>query len=170
MARKKPVTNVAVQKGGCTCDKCKQACHNNPGWMTPAEARAAIKAGNADKLMLDYLLASPENVFVLCPASRGRGGDRAPNSDELYGDADFLSRFLGIASKGRCVFHEDNGNCALHDTDYKPTQCRDDYLCTDEGPDNYDMAKHWESAEAKALVREWMALVSLEAKTLDECF
>ena len=35
----------------CSCPKCVNLCRRNPGWMTPAEARAVIAAGRADTVL-----------------------------------------------------------------------------------------------------------------------
>lgn len=151
----------------CLCDKCKSLC-KNPGWMTPAEARAAIAAGLAEKLMLDYLCGEP-NIYVLCPASVRHEGGRAPNTGELNGGGVFMLTSRP-STKGRCTLQAADGLCSIHASGFKPKQCRECLGCDGSGPDNYVMAAEWSNPEAQALTREWMALVGLHESELAECW
>jgi Fe-S-cluster containining protein len=151
----------------CSCSKCRSLC-SNPGWFTPEEAERAIEAGYADKMMIDYLVGEP-NIYILAPASKGCEKDRAPNTDELFGSG--LSRFVTRGTtKGKCVLNKD-GLCFIHDTDFKPLQCRSAMACEgDVGLDNTQMGEMWRNPEAQALVRRWMALVDLGEEVFEECF
>jgi hypothetical protein len=137
--------------------------------MTPIEAKAAIAAGLAGKLMLDYLCGEP-NTYVLCPASVGHEGDRAPNTGELSGGRSLLTMMLTPPVKGRCTLQMADGLCSIHASGFKPRQCRESLGCIGSDPDNYAMAEDWNSLEAQALTREWMALVGLAESELEECW
>jgi hypothetical protein len=153
----------------CSCPKCVQLCRHAPGWMSPDDARKAIGAGHAPKLMVDYLLKSEGNIYVLGPATRGQEGYRAKNTDELFGGGSIFDMFIrSPPPKGVCTFFNKD-RCTLHTTDFKPRQCRETYGCSKEGPNNYAMAEDWNNPEAQALVREWMKLVGLEEDVLEEC-
>jgi hypothetical protein len=125
--------------------------------MTPAEARLAIEKGFGPKLMKDWLepcrqLGNIEKIFVLCPASRGYEGCDGP---EMPFSAIFVARAW---SKGVCTFLEKN-KCAIHDSGFKPLQCREALACDDEQnekcPDNYEMAKLWDTEEGRETVKLW---------------
>lgn len=151
----------------CACPKCVSLC-SNPGWFSPDEARTAIAAGHAEKLMLDYLTSEP-TIYVLCPASAGREKLRALNTGELFGGRSLFAAFISPRAKGQCVFLSDHG-CAIHASGFKPKQCREAFGCTGKGPDNYAMAALWDNPEAQALVRSWMTQVGLEERELEECY
>ena len=140
----------------CSCPKCVEACRHNPGWMTPAEAKLAIAAGYADRLMRDWLepsdeVGNDERLYVLAPASFFCEGDDAP-------ELDWLELTLGVG-KGQCTFL-DGERCSLHESGFKPRQCREALCCTDppSGPDNYEMARLWQGAEGSAVLSEWARL------------
>lgn len=159
----------------CSCEKCVSLCRQNPGWFAPEEARAAIAAGLAGKLMLDYFTGRPP-IFLLCPASAGLEGKRAPNTEELLGVDGLLSALLlnsfSMKSKGACVFL-DGDRCRIHDSGFKPVQCRTSLACqpyeTSNSDFNLKTAERWNNPEAQALVREWMATVGLSESELAQC-
>jgi hypothetical protein len=147
---------------------------HNPGWFTPEEARIAVAAGYAGRMMLDWLEPDPavgnaERIWVLAPASEGHGGDKAP---EL---PDFQSFFAAAASswcKGRCVMLIDR-RCSIHESGFKPLQCHlmngcdEAHLNTPTDPaSNYSVARLWDTALGREVVREWrVALPQMEEKT-----
>ena len=62
---------------------------------------------------------------------------------------------LGFAKKGRCTFLEDD-RCSIHDSGFKPKQCRECLGCQKHnGPDNYEMARHWDTKEGKEALAVW---------------
>lgn len=147
----------------CDCPKCVNLCQQNPGWMTPAEAMQAMDAGLAHRLMRDWLepshqLNNPERLYVLAAASLGCEGRDAP-------EFSFFELFWGYAKKGRCTFLE-NDLCTIHDSGFKPKQCRESLGCLRKtGPDNYEMARHWDNAEGRAALQRWQELVGADAES-----
>jgi Fe-S-cluster containining protein len=137
----------------CHCDDCVSLCYRNPGWMTPAEAMQAMDAGLAHRLMRDWLepsgkLGNTERLYVLAAASIRCEGQDAP-------EFSWAELMLGFASKGRCTFLE-NDRCSIHDSGFKPKQCRESLGCERKsGPDNYEMARHWDSDEGRAALDRW---------------
>src|SRR5437763_1870083 len=105
---------AAAKKEACSCPKCVHLCERNPGWMTPQEARDAIAAGLAARLMKDWLEPCEElknecRIFVLAPAACGHEGTTAPE----------MGPFAFFWIKGQCTFLRD-GLCELHNTTFKP--------------------------------------------------
>ena len=139
----------------CNCSKCRALCSRNPGWPLPAEARAAIEAGYANRYMRDWLepdedIGNTDRIFVIAPAARGYGGSDAPEM-ELF-DFNF--------KKGRCVFFVKNA-CELHASGFKPIQCRMALGCREnECPDNYDIARAWNTVEGREVVELWQKEIS----------
>ena len=143
----------------CKCKECISRCKSYPGWMMPDEAQRAIDAGRAEDLMLDYFcpdskVGNTENIYVLVPASIGHRGALAP--------------FLGFevmfgGPSERCVMLED-GLCTIHDSGFKPRQCRSVFACRGEGDSKYDIVPAWRAPEALALVERWKSLVGFEAE------
>lgn len=134
--------------GSCKCSVCVGACEKNPGWMSPPEAMRAIAAGYGGQLMVDWWEPSAnygndERIYLLCPASAGHQADMAPE----------MSFFDFSFTKGRCTFLED-GLCAIHDSGFKPMQCRT--MIHDEEQSGYasnmEMIRLWDNAEAQRLV------------------
>ena len=89
----------------CSCWRCVQACKDNPGWMTPEEASAAMEARLAHRLMRDWLepcgeVGNNDRIYVLAPASEGCEGEDAPE-----GGIDLLAEIFGgdAWTKGRCM-------------------------------------------------------------------
>ena len=100
-------------KESCKCDKCKKACENKPGWFIPGEAERVAEYLNISleelfraKLMVDWWVSSPEDIFILAPAIKYE----EPGS-EYPGDP-----------TGECVFFID-GLCEIHPV--KPFECKE---------------------------------------------
>lgn len=143
----------------CKCLDCQHLCLN-PGWFTPKEAETAIEEGYADKLMLDYYILKDSNIYILCPASNGCEKNRSKNTGEL--------RFL--SNKGRCTLQKE-GMCTIHNTSFKPLQCRSAMGCKEgHGLDGLQMAKKWDNQKARDLIKKWMALVDLDESVMHECW
>jgi Fe-S-cluster containining protein len=141
----------------CSCAKCVECCENNTGWMTPAEAAAAIKAGHAKSLMRDWLepdgiIGADERVYLLAPASEGCEGGDAP-------EASWVSLLLDNFTKGQCVFLTD-GLCSIHDSGFKPLQCRvdnTDYNEPSHQASNWSVARLWNTEEGRDILAMWHA-------------
>lgn len=132
----------------CTCEKCVKACERIPGWMTPDEARKAIDAGFAGRLMLDWWIEqNGEELFVLTPAVVGREGGQS-------------AWWPG----GRCTFLRDS-RCEIHSSGFKPIHCRLALLCDDTVNEKAfvdpkgDVAKLWHTETGRALIEKWRALM-----------
>jgi Fe-S-cluster containining protein len=151
----------------CRCAQCRAACNHAPGWMTMEEAEAAIKAGLAKKLMVDWWETHPEHIMLLCPAAVGREGKRACTLDELGGAVEVV---FGGKGKGRCTFFKDN-KCELHTSGFKPEECRLTFACA---PDRYGyderkkLAMSWDSARGKAVVKRWAKEVKFDMPNFRE--
>lgn len=146
-----------MTKSSCACAKCVAIC-NNPGWMTPEEAEAAIAAGLGPRLMADWMepcseLGNAERVFIICPASEGYEGGNA--RDFEFNELLMMAFGPGLITKGRCNFLRDDHRCELHDTPHKPKQCRECFGCRPDGPDNYEMGRLWNNETAQALIEKW---------------
>jgi hypothetical protein len=143
--------------------------------MTVAEANAAMDAGLAGNLMRDWFfpdkrLGNEENIYMLCPATIGRGGLDAPQLAEMFGiidisDAELLSCILtGIVKRRsfRCGFLTDDKRCAIHESGFKPIVCREALRCNkqiDAGAvHKIELAPEWDTDAGRATVARWYAL------------
>ena len=94
----------------CTCDICKAACVNKPGWFLPGETEKAAKhlKLSMKKFFNQYLgvdwWVGSNPIFVLAPAIVG-----ASAGSEYPGDP-----------RGQCVFFT-KGLCGIHPV--KPFEC-----------------------------------------------
>lgn len=153
----------------CTCERCVALCKKNPGWFTPEEAKAAIEAGHAKSMMLDYYVSDP-NIWILSPAVVGREAYRAPNTEECFGGASlFAVMFSAAGTKGRCVFLGTDDRCQIYEQSFRPRQCRECFGCKPVGPDNHVMMALWNTPAGQALVNEWMEIVDFDRDLLEEC-
>ena len=148
----------------CLCSRCVSLCLKVPGWPTPSEARAMICAGLAGKLMRDWWepddkLGNTERIYVLCPAVEGCEGQDAK---EISVDHMF-SFFTGGISLGRCVFLSRKNLCQIHDTTYKPVQCRGAYGCRKRDSNmlqKLPVAKMWRGKMGAMVLAEWKAALA----------
>jgi hypothetical protein len=121
----------------CSCRICLSYCQR-PGWWTVEQAGRALKAGYADRMMLEI---SPERTFgVLSPAFKGNEGNLAMQF---------------FADQG-CTFLQDN-LCELFGTGLQPLECR---FCHHSrvglGPKCHAaLEKHWHSPDGQKLVLRW---------------
>jgi hypothetical protein len=140
--------------------------------MLPEEARGAMRAGMADKLMMDWFTPDSEydnreNIYALCPATSefgdggfGCGGTHAPTTDEI-----FPRRFSLFWIGGRdplpipCGLLKDN-RCTIHDSGFKPIECRMVRGCTDDNLTRRTVVKSWDTDEGRAVIAEWKAMVA----------
>jgi len=152
----------------CTCEKCVECCKRAPGWMLPEEARGAMRAGMADKLMMDWFTpdseyGNRENIYSLCPATSafgsggfGCGGTHAPTTDEIFGNG--FSIFGRRQNPIPCGLLKDN-LCSIHDSGFKPIECRMVRGCTDDNTTRREVVKSWDTDEGRAVIAEWKAMV-----------
>lgn len=130
----------------CSCDICKAYCIR-PGWWTVEEALRAIKAGYANRMMLEI---SPGFTFgVLSPAFKGCEKNFALQEYARFG----------------CNFLK-NGLCELFDTGLEPLECRFcHHLRKGLGQKCHaDIEKDWQTPAGQALVKKWAALTGLWEK------
>lgn len=153
-----------------------------PCWGTPDEIRLLIHRGLGDQLMLDYGELVDQRyakkdvfrrVWVLCPANPDYGGRLAPRDepppsflDELFDD---LLTMAGLAPvppiQSGCVFHKDNGRCALHGP-HKPLAARLAHHSNNDAQNFaiYDaVLDSWDTSVGRGLVRRWKARFMKEA-------
>ncbi len=146
MKRKKSLAEKYPPSEPCSCSVCVSYCRR-PGWWTVAEARRAIDAGYADRMMLEM---SPDRSFgVLSPAFSGCELQFAMNE---------------YAQRG-CTFLRDQ-RCELHATGLMPLECR---FCHHERPGmgprcHDDIGKDWNTASGRALVVHWSNLTNFWAR------
>lgn len=128
----------------CSCEVCKRYC-KRPGWWTVEEARCAMEAGYANRMMLEM---APELTFgVLSPAFKGCETRFAYNE---------------FASQGCTFFVEDK--CELHATGHQPLECR---FCHHDrvgmGPRCHtDIERDWNTEAGRSLVVTWSRLVGFQ--------
>jgi hypothetical protein len=104
MKRKLTLAQKYPPSPSCNCDICTGYCIR-PGWWSVKEAAAAIRAGCAQRMMLEI---APELAFgVLSPAFKGCEGGIALNI-HAYRGCNFLK----------------NNLCELYDTGFMPLECR----------------------------------------------
>ena len=121
----------------CSCEICLSYCHR-PGWWTVEEARKAMEAGYAGRMMFEL---SPERNFgVLSPAFKGNEGNYA----------------LQIFSKNGCTFLN-HGLCELFGTGLQPLECR---YCHHDRKGmgvqcHHDLEKDWKTEKGKRLIVQW---------------
>lgn len=132
----------------CTCAICVAYCQR-PGWWTVGEADRAMKAGYANRMMLEI---APELTFgVLSPAFKGCEGVIAANQ----------------FAKNGCNFLKAN-RCGLYGTGYQPLECR---FCHHErlglGPKCHaDLENDWNTPAGQALVEKWIEQINLNIQIL----
>ena len=128
---------MAKHVPSCSCDECVRMCER-PCWPTPDEAQRLIDAGYGNKLMLDYWAASA-NVYLLCPAERGREG----------GNASFIPR-------NGCTLLK-NGRCTIHNV-CKPLEGR---VASHDGKHDgvhQSVAALWDTDKGRSIVAAWQQL------------
>lgn len=131
----------------CDCDTCKDMC-GRPCWPTPSEALTLIDAGYSDKMMLDYWV-DDENIYVVCPANPGYGGEDAP-SGGIMG--------MGGALTSGCIMQVD-GMCEVHKI--KPAEGRKASHGLDHGQLHEAVAATWDTEEGEDVVKRWKLEVGM---------
>lgn len=130
------------------CTGCRggvEACESRAGWPIPSEAKKMLDAGLAMRMMLDYWASdgSLPRTEIVCPAEDDRGGGPA----------------AGIMPGGRCTFLKDD-LCEIHNSGYKPLECRVACCKKRDSRLHLKVAKTWNNEEGRAVVEEWKKLVN----------
>lgn len=113
----------------CTCKSCISACKRIPGLFHPVEALAAIRAGMARDLMVVWVDNEARSAKlrrqwrVIMPLS---APSLAIRKDPAF---DPHRRRETWEANGRCVFLNVDDRCEIHDSGYKPIECRAAMLC-----------------------------------------
>jgi len=128
----------------CDCAQCRRCC-DRPGWMTVEDAQAAIRAGYANRLMLDHCfdIDACESVFILCPALKGYEKRLAP--------------FVPSSEAG-CTFRTAAGACEIHGQPSMPLECAFTHHGENSGKGGQchrDIVAQWKTDEAETLIRNW---------------
>jgi hypothetical protein len=143
MKKKKDLNYIYPKSDPCSCEICLSFC-KRPGWWTVSQAEKAVKAGYANKMMLEI---SPEKDFgVLSPAFNGCEGNFALNE---------------FANNG-CNFHKNN-LCELHSTEHMPLECS---FCHHERLGigqkcHLELEKQWHTKRGQELVKRWSKIVGI---------
>lgn len=142
----------------CECAECVANCKRYPGWFTPDEAKRAIDAGYANRLMRDYWEGEKTPIYVLAPAVVGcEGGDIQPDDAWIGAQRGLMAWVLGEVYPGRCTFLADD-KCAIHDSGFKPIQCRTAFCQDTENKlwkSKLDVADLWNTEEGHAVLALW---------------
>jgi Fe-S-cluster containining protein len=145
----------------CTCKDCISACKRIPGIFHPIEALRAIRAGHVDDLMMVGVEEgrkgwkwAREEWWVLMPVSA------PPAAVREFRTINPHERREVFEAAGRCVFLNVDGRCAIHDSGFKPTECRAALLCRDgksKAPDRkHESTKQaWRSPVGAAVIGIW---------------
>ncbi|MDT3358486.1 MAG: hypothetical protein LIR47_03985 [Spirochaetota bacterium] len=128
----------------CSCSICLSYCAR-PGWPLVEEARSAVEAGMAGRLMLEF---SPDFSYgILAPAFRGNEGYFA----------------LSLYARQGCTFLQD-GKCTICCEPFRPLECR---FChharTGQGLACHQaIARQWNTSKGKRVVHRWLVEQGLE--------
>jgi len=147
---------TGAKKVECTsCTKGVSMCETRPCWGTVSDFKKIIKAGHADKLMIEYYnhedLNKGERVYFLSGASNGNEGSKASWNP-----------------KGTCIFLV-NDKCSIHEI--KPTIgavacCKTEY----DLKITHACLKTWTTKSGKKLIEDWKKMVNYREKDDDEDF
>jgi hypothetical protein len=106
------------------------------------EARSMINAGLAVKMMKDYWCDHESDIYLVCPAEKGREGKTA-----------------SFWPHGGCVLQID-GLCSIHDSGFKPYEARmvdHEDRASDSGI-HREVANMWDGEEGRDVVELWSAV------------
>lgn len=156
---------MELKSGDCRCDKCASACRLLPGRMTPEEAQRAIAAGLASRMMLDWYdpcsrLGNNDKVLMITPGSVGYEGTDAPDTEDLF-PGGLMQAWTSGPEPMPCTFFKD-GLCGIHDSGFKPQQCRTVYACTGQGDENIVLARLWWTPLGQEVVEQWKRAAGYE--------
>lgn len=141
----------------CTCPHCVAACRRVPGLFTPLEALRAVREGFADDIMsrwdTDYSKPwkSRDQWLSLLPRSLpiehpfGHSPARNHRSDPFY-------------CAGQCVFLNVDRRCEIHDSGFKPFECRSALICDNNSaraPTSASIRTMWNTSVGRHVVAIW---------------
>lgn len=126
----------------CSCKECARECAKVPGWLAPDEAIRAIEAGFAGRLMM----VQENDVLALSPARCGCEGQLANHGC------------------GRCTFLTGDGRCEIHDSGFKPIECRTAFGCSKKqtAPSISEMHRLWKTPPAAIARALWQTAIAGE--------
>lgn len=142
----------------CTCSQCAAACRHIPGLFTPLEALRAIRAGHATDLMVVGYRPEKRNgrawgetFEAMMPRSypsRPRGSGTTP--------IDPHERRDNYDAAGTCIFFNVDNLCEIHDSGFKPFECRGSKLCKPEvGVTDEQRLGPWQTAVGRLVIKIW---------------
>jgi len=137
----------------CTCDTCKNACLNRPGFFLPEEIGPAAKSKNLsikeffDKyLVVDYILGGryyKRTVFILAPSIIGSN----------------IGMEASFNPNGRCIFFNKKELCDIHSVNniiIKPRECAfSDHIISEKNyrKERIKIIKAWDNKEAQDMIK-----------------
>jgi len=125
-----------LEEKECQCEKCIDMCRHITCWGTPSELNKIIDAGFGNKLMIDWWIASPEDIYVLCPANIGFELKQAPYHRD-----------------GLCSFFTKDNKCEIHNI--KPVEGKTTTHDFYDSKLRDKISKLWNTPEGKSLIEEW---------------
>lgn len=127
---------LKISGPSCDCEECRHACQEVPGWFTPVEAVRAINAGYAKRMSA----VRERGVYALAPSIAGAEGE------------------ITIFWPGCCNFFTQEGKCEIHNSGFKPVECRAGYGCrpTPEYPEIGVMYELWRSTDGIKAIELWL--------------
>jgi hypothetical protein len=139
----------------CTCTHCVSACKRVPGIPTPLEALRAIRAGLADDLMMVYRERDKRGWKwgrhewpILMPVSE----------PPEYARAEVAKHYRNewFKAGGRCVFLNVDERCEIHDSGFKPAECRASMLCENNRDKRHEnIAALWDTTVGRLVIGIW---------------
>lgn len=141
----------------CTCPHCVAACRRVPGLFTPLEALRAVREGFADDMMVRW--DSEEGPYS---NRRQQWQSLMPRShpiDHPFGPPPARnSRVDPFYCAGRCVFLNVDNRCAIHDSGFKPFECRSALICDNNSaraPTSASIRAMWNTSVGRHVVAIW---------------
>lgn len=142
--------------GSCTCSHCVSACKHIPGIFHPVEALRAIRSGYADDLMTVWV-HDDNRSYKLRQQWRVIMPITAPTADMRRDGFDPRRRLEPWEANGRCIFLNVDDRCEIHDSGFKPVECRHALLCApDDADKQHDRAlAAWASPVGRFVLDLW---------------
>ncbi len=143
--------------GSCTCPLCVSACYRVPGLFTPLEALRAVRDGFADDMMVRW--DSEDGPYS---NRRQQWQSLMPRSfpvEYSVGPSPARnSRIDPFYCAGRCVFLNAANRCDIHDSGFKPLECRQALICDDNSaraPAGMSIRAMWNTSVGRHVVAIW---------------
>lgn len=150
------VNSVKIECSNCSIGV--QMCHRRPCWGTVSDFKEIIKAGHAEKLMIDYYnsenINNNERIYILTGANNGNERSKADYNPI-----------------GKCSFLTTENKCSIHHI--KPAMgavacCKREN--NNVQSENEACVATWATDEGKQLIEEWKTLVNYVEKEDDAGF